>query len=28
MSRAGIAAFLVGQLSDTTYLKSLPVISN
>ena len=28
MSRADIAAFLVGQLTDTTYLKALPAISN
>jgi putative NADH-flavin reductase len=28
MSRADIAAFLVGQLTDTTYLKTAPAISN
>jgi len=28
MSRAEIAAFLVGQLTDTTYLRALPAISN
>ena len=28
MSRADIAAFLVGQLTDQTYLRALPAISN
>ena len=28
MTRADIAAFLVGQLDDTTYLRALPAISN
>lgn len=28
MSRADIAAFLVGQLTDTTYLRAAPAISN
>lgn len=28
MSRADIATFLVGQLTDTTYLRSAPAISN
>lgn len=28
MTRADIAAFLVGQLSDKTYLRAAPAISN
>jgi hypothetical protein len=28
MMRADIAAFLVGQLGDTTFVKAMPAISN
>lgn len=28
MSRADLAAFLIGRLTDTTYLRAAPAVSN